>query len=91
MFARLVVGTEDDLFNRYAQARNIKEEQDRFCNNILNDNWQFVSSHFPEELKWEALVDVLRGRVKVIESIFGYILLICKPGQYALLRICGSR
>jgi len=81
----LVVGTEDDIFNRYAQARNIKEEQDRFCNSILNGNWQLASSRFPEELKWEALVDVLRGRAKVIESVFGCISFICKPGQYALL------
>jgi len=56
-----------NLFNRYAQARKIKEEQDEFCSNVLNGDWQLASSHFPEELKWEALVDVLRGRVKVIE------------------------
>jgi hypothetical protein len=33
---------------------------------VLNGDWNLASSHFPEELKWEALVDVLRGRVKVI-------------------------
>lgn len=81
----MVVGTGDNLFSRYAQARNIKEEQDRFCNNVLNGNWQLASSRFPEELKWEALVDVLRGRAKVIKSVFGYTSFICKPGQYALL------
>ncbi|KAJ3568393.1 hypothetical protein NP233_g5742 [Leucocoprinus birnbaumii] len=50
----------------YAKARQIKEDQDRFCSNVLNGNGENLSSsQFPEDLKWEALVDVLRGRVKV--------------------------
>ncbi|KXN85384.1 hypothetical protein AN958_11484 [Leucoagaricus sp. SymC.cos] len=49
----------------YAKAQKIKEEQDRFCSNLLSGDWSLNPSHFPEELKWEALVDVLRGRVKV--------------------------
>lgn len=54
---------------RYAKARTIKEEQDRFCSNVLNGNWNLDDSRFPEEMQWEALVDVLRGRVKVNNSI----------------------
>ncbi|KAF9450406.1 carbohydrate esterase family 9 protein [Macrolepiota fuliginosa MF-IS2] len=49
----------------YAKARKIKQEQDKFCSSVLNSNWQLNDPHFPEELQWEALVDVLRGRVKV--------------------------
>ncbi|KAF5354651.1 hypothetical protein D9756_005354 [Leucocoprinus leucothites] len=59
------IGTDAHIHNRYAKARKIKEEQDRFCSNVINGDWELASSHFPEELKWEALVDVLRGRVKV--------------------------
>ncbi|KAJ3528819.1 hypothetical protein NMY22_g9254 [Coprinellus aureogranulatus] len=48
----------------YNQARKAKEEQDNFCSQALADNWKGLGD-FPEALKWEALVDVLRGRVKV--------------------------
>ena len=48
----------------YDQARQIKEKQDTFCEKALNDDWGKLGD-FPEDLKYEALVDVLRGRVKV--------------------------
>jgi hypothetical protein len=54
--------------DRYAKAQRIKEEQDKFCSEVLNGNWQL--GQFPEELQWEALVDVLRGRVKVSSNTF---------------------
>ncbi|EKM81023.1 hypothetical protein AGABI1DRAFT_127066 [Agaricus bisporus var. burnettii JB137-S8] len=47
----------------YAKAQKIKDEQDQFCRDVLSGNRQL--GQFPEELQWEALVDVLRGRVKV--------------------------
>ncbi|KAL5518561.1 hypothetical protein ACEPAH_244 [Sanghuangporus vaninii] len=48
----------------YDKARQIKESQDAFCTRALEDDWEGLGV-FPEELQYEALVDVLRGRVKV--------------------------
>lgn len=48
----------------YDKARQIKESQDSFCARALEDDWDGLGA-FPEELQYEALVDVLRGRVKV--------------------------
>ena len=48
----------------YDKARQIKEQQDAFCARVLDDEWEGLDA-FPEELQYEALVDVLRGRVKV--------------------------
>ena len=53
--------------SRYDHARQIKLAQDDFCAKALAGDWAaLVGQKFPEELQWEALVDVLRGRVKVI-------------------------
>jgi hypothetical protein len=49
----------------YDEARKVKEAQDLYCQNALAGQWDSVGSTFPESLKWEMLVDVLRGRVKV--------------------------
>jgi hypothetical protein len=51
---------------RYDTARKIKENQDSFCSKALKGKWKGLGD-FPEDLQWEALVDVLRGRVKVID------------------------
>lgn len=48
----------------YDKARQIKEQQDEYCTKALNSDWEGLGT-FPEELQYEALVDVLRGRVKV--------------------------
>ena len=48
----------------YDEARQIKESQDAYCARALQDDWEGLGA-FPEELQYEALVDVLRGRVKV--------------------------
>ncbi|TDL21725.1 carbohydrate esterase family 9 protein [Rickenella mellea] len=48
----------------YNKARLIKESQDAYCEKALNNEWTGLGE-FPEDLQWEALVDVLRGRVKV--------------------------
>lgn len=48
----------------YDKARQIKEQQDAFCVRAIDDDWEGLGV-FPEELQYEALVDVLRGRVKV--------------------------
>ncbi|KAG9316550.1 carbohydrate esterase family 9 protein [Chiua virens] len=48
----------------YDTARKIKERQDAYCEKALVGEWNGLGE-FPEDLQWEALVDVLRGRVKV--------------------------
>jgi hypothetical protein len=50
--------------NAYETARLSKKKQDDFCANALKGEWEGLGD-FPEDLQWEALVDVLRGRVKV--------------------------
>ncbi len=51
----------------YEKARQIKQAQDDFCAKASQGEWAGLGE-FPEELQWEALVDVLRGRVKVVAS-----------------------
>ncbi|KIJ15978.1 hypothetical protein PAXINDRAFT_99322 [Paxillus involutus ATCC 200175] len=48
----------------YENARQIKTKQDGYCSKAIAGEWKGLGD-FPEDLKWEALVDVLRGRVKV--------------------------
>ncbi|KDQ28082.1 hypothetical protein PLEOSDRAFT_1077055 [Pleurotus ostreatus PC15] len=48
----------------YNKARGIKEKQDAYCARVSKNEWAGLGD-FPEDLQWEALVDVLRGRVKV--------------------------
>ena len=57
----------------YDTARKIKEKQDAYCLGALNKGWNSFGN-FPEEPKWEALVDILRGRVKVNQAILIIIL-----------------
>ena len=50
----------------YNKAREIKEAQDDFCVKVKAGKFDEVAKRpFPEDLQWESLVDVLRGRVKV--------------------------
>lgn len=49
---------------RYNKAVQIKERQDEYCSRALAGHWRGLVE-FPDELQWESLVDVLRGRVKV--------------------------
>lgn len=51
----------------YNTARKIKKQQDQYCSRAFAGKWKNIGE-FPEDLQWEALVDVLRGRVKVIEQ-----------------------
>lgn len=53
----------------YDTARKIKEKQDDYCSKTLANDWEGLGD-FPENLQWEALVDVLRGRVKVNISCY---------------------
>lgn len=49
----------------YNKAREIKIAQDEYCAKALSGDWNNLAPEFPEDYQWEALVDVLRGRVKV--------------------------
>ncbi|KAJ7164020.1 carbohydrate esterase family 9 protein [Mycena crocata] len=48
----------------YNTASQIKKKQDEFCTKVQVKEWDGLGE-FPENFQWEALVDVMRGRVKV--------------------------
>jgi len=48
----------------YNEARKIRDAQDAYCAQAESGSWKGLGG-WPEDLKWEALVDVLRGHVKV--------------------------
>ncbi|KAH9176445.1 carbohydrate esterase family 9 protein [Lactarius sanguifluus] len=66
--SRVYRATRMDTFwafrQAYDRARQIKKEQDAYCEQAFSGRWSNLGE-FPEDLQWEALVDVLRGRVKV--------------------------
>ncbi|KAJ7636949.1 carbohydrate esterase family 9 protein [Roridomyces roridus] len=66
--SRVYSGTRMDTQWAFRQAYNtariLKEKQDAYCEKALAGQWTGLGD-FPEDLQWEALVDVLRGRVKV--------------------------
>ncbi|EIM86583.1 composite domain of metallo-dependent hydrolase [Stereum hirsutum FP-91666 SS1] len=50
----------------YDTARKFKKEQDDFCAAAQAGRWDALEGKsFPENLQWEAMVDILRGKVKV--------------------------
>ncbi|KAF8590874.1 hypothetical protein K439DRAFT_1627298 [Ramaria rubella] len=48
----------------YNEARLLVHKQDKFCVAASAGQWSGLDE-FPEDLKWEALADVIRGKVKV--------------------------
>ncbi|KAI0080817.1 hypothetical protein K474DRAFT_1636767 [Panus rudis PR-1116 ss-1] len=55
----------------YNEARKIKHAQDAFCAKAEAGLWNDIAGKsFPEDLKWEALVDVLRGRVRIANHCY---------------------
>ncbi|KAG6903047.1 hypothetical protein C0995_007480 [Termitomyces sp. Mi166 len=48
----------------YKKAFDLKVKQDRYCSSALAGKWLGLGD-FPQDLQWEALVDVIRGRVKL--------------------------
>lgn len=49
----------------YQRASDIKTAQDAYCAKAEAGLWNTIVDSFPEAYQYEALVDVLRGRVKV--------------------------
>ncbi|KAF8973204.1 carbohydrate esterase family 9 protein [Flammula alnicola] len=64
--SRVYSGTRMDTIwafrQGYETARQIKESQDIYCAKALSGQWKGLGD-FPDNLQWEALVDVLRGRI----------------------------
>ncbi|KAH9012023.1 carbohydrate esterase family 9 protein [Lactarius pseudohatsudake] len=65
--SRVYRATRMDTFwafrQAYDRARQIKKKQDAYCEQAFSGRWSDLGE-FPEDLQWEALVDVLRGRVQ---------------------------
>ncbi|CEL60594.1 hypothetical protein RSOLAG1IB_03832 [Rhizoctonia solani AG-1 IB] len=59
----------DSIWNfrqAYNRARKVASKQDRYCASAQNGRWNEIREQdFPEDLEYESLVDVLRGRTKV--------------------------
>ncbi|KAL7282640.1 hypothetical protein ACG7TL_004113 [Trametes sanguinea] len=54
------------LRSAYAEARTVRDAQDAFCSKAESGLWDEIAGQsYPEDLRWEALVGVLRGKVKV--------------------------
>jgi imidazolonepropionase-like amidohydrolase len=52
----------------YNEAKKVKDAQDAYCEMVEAEDWDSLDCQFddfPKSLEWEALVDVLRGRVKL--------------------------
>ncbi|KAJ3987627.1 composite domain of metallo-dependent hydrolase [Lentinula detonsa] len=66
--SRFYSGTRMDTIWAYRQgyeeARKLKVKQDVYCEKAVTGQWDSLGD-FPENLQWEALVDVLRGKVKI--------------------------
>ncbi|KAJ7490396.1 carbohydrate esterase family 9 protein [Mycena galericulata] len=60
------------LRSAYAEAQRILAAQDVFCSNVESGRWDSLGP-FPENLQFEMLVDVLRGRVKVTSRCEGVV------------------
>ena len=63
----------------YQRASQIKAAQDAYCARAEAGLWNSIVDGFPEGFQYEALVDVLRGRVKVRPS---YSVLFDEPNNY---------
>ncbi|KAJ3975165.1 carbohydrate esterase family 9 protein [Lentinula raphanica] len=52
----------------YHEARKVMKAQDAFCAKVEAGVWEPGMDSFPDSLQWEILVDVLRGKVKVVSD-----------------------
>ncbi|KAF8306725.1 hypothetical protein DL93DRAFT_213956 [Clavulina sp. PMI_390] len=72
--SRVYSGTRMDTIwkfrESYNEARKVKLAQDAYCAKAKAGKWAGLADTLPTDLKWEALVDVLRGKVKVNVHIY---------------------
>ncbi|KAI0004939.1 hypothetical protein BJV74DRAFT_805840 [Russula compacta] len=54
----------------YRRASQVKAAQDAYCAEADAGRWNSIVDSFPEGFQYEALVDVLRGRVKVSQEVY---------------------
>lgn len=69
------------LRSAYNEAMQVKQSQDEYCAKVEADLWDKLEGPFPADLRWEMLVDVLRGKVKVyLKLYFAFLVLIAHTG-----------
>ena len=74
--------------SRYDAARKVKNAQDAYCAEAQAGRWHKLGI-FPEDLQWESLVDILRGKVKARALLLLKMIktvIICLSGPNSLLR-----
>ncbi|KAG8897875.1 hypothetical protein FRC00_003701, partial [Tulasnella sp. 408] len=49
----------------YNEARKVMNAQNEYCAKAEAGLWEGLAAEVPNDIKWEALVDVLRGKVKL--------------------------
>lgn len=57
--------TQWSLRSAYAHANALRLAQDAYCAKVEEGLWDPSQDDVPSSENWEALVDVLRGKVKV--------------------------
>ena len=63
---------EASFRSAYNEARKVKQAQDDYCLKAEMGLWEDIAGKsYPENLQWEMLVDVLRGRVKARTLVRG--------------------
>jgi len=65
---RLLAARIDLQPPRYNSAKTLKESQDAYCAKVTGGQFEDLGE-FPEDLAWEPLSEVLRGRVKVRSEV----------------------
>ncbi|KIO30758.1 hypothetical protein M407DRAFT_20283 [Tulasnella calospora MUT 4182] len=67
--SRVYDGTRMDTMwafrESYNEARKVMTAQDEYCAKAEAGLWEGLAAEVPKDIKWEALVDVLRGKVKL--------------------------
>ena len=74
------------LRSAYNQAMKIKVSQDEYCRKAESGLWESLDGPFPVDFRWEMLVDVLRGKVKVGIHFISRIFVVFKFLQIILFR-----
>ncbi|KAG8890401.1 hypothetical protein FRB98_008976 [Tulasnella sp. 332] len=74
-----------DTIVAYEEARKIRDAQDIYCTKAEAGLWDSLASEVPKDLQWEALVDVLRGKVKSTSTLTLLVTLMVLRGHCAKL------
>ncbi len=80
--------------NAYNEARKVRDAQDAFCSKVDARAWDVLEAEgpieFPDDLQWESLIDVLRGRVKVCPNLLAFSLrdlVILSSSQFTAMKL----